>query len=125
MMLRLGVLAAALVFAAAGCGGGHKTETTSTSTRSTATLAPDTSARGMNGTTTGGAVSTGARQPQGFDTEAAAQGHCPSDPVVWLNTKTNVYHAKGSMYYGHTKAGAYMCRREADADGDRASKNGS
>jgi hypothetical protein len=28
------------------------------------------------------------------------------------------------LYYGHTKQGAYVCRKEADASGDRDSKNG-
>lgn len=30
-----------------------------------------------------------------FQTEAAAQAHCPSDTVVWLNTKTGIWHEKG------------------------------
>ena len=56
--------------------------------------------------------------------EAAAQGHCVGDQVVWLNTKSKVYHEKGTLYYGHTKQGAYVCRKEADAAGDHDSKNG-
>lgn len=133
-------LAGALLIAVAGCGG-HKTDTQTTSTTTTnasGTMGPNPagtagtaatpssamSAGGMNGTTTGGAINTGAGQPAGFDTEAAAQGHCPSDVVVWLNTKSHVYHEKGQLYYGHTKAGAYVCKKEADADGDRETKNG-
>ncbi|HEX3463042.1 MAG TPA: hypothetical protein VHS78_03180 [Candidatus Elarobacter sp.] len=123
-------LAGALLLAAAGCGG-HKTDTqTTTSTTATngagsaATPSSAMSASGMNGTTTGGAVNTGARQPPGFDTESGAQAHCPSDVVVWLNTNSRVYHLKGQVYYGHTKAGAYVCKKEADADGDRETQNG-
>ena len=33
---------------------------------------------------------------QTFETESAAQAHCPNDIVVWLNTKTGIWHEKGS-----------------------------
>jgi len=59
-----------------------------------------------------------------FSNETAAQKHCPSDEVVWLNTNTGIYHEKGMRWYGRTKSGAYVCRREADAAGDRDTKNG-
>jgi hypothetical protein len=59
-----------------------------------------------------------------FDTESAAQAHCPSDVVVWLNTPTGIYHEKGMRWYGRTKHGAYVCRKEADAAGDRDTRNG-
>jgi hypothetical protein len=59
-----------------------------------------------------------------FDTEAAAQRHCPSDVIVWLNTKTGIFHEKGMRWYGRTREGAYVCRREALADGDRDTRNG-
>jgi hypothetical protein len=59
-----------------------------------------------------------------FDTEAAAQKHCPKDEVVWLNTRTGIYHEKGMRWYGNTKEGAYVCRKEADAAGDRDTRNG-
>ena len=61
---------------------------------------------------------------QQFSTEAAAQAHCPSDTVVWLNTRSGIYHEKGMRWYGNTRQGAYVCRREADADGDRDTRNG-
>jgi hypothetical protein len=59
-----------------------------------------------------------------FDSEAAAQKHCPSDQVVWLNTNSGIYHEKGMRWYGRTKHGAYVCRKEADAAGDRDTRNG-
>jgi len=59
-----------------------------------------------------------------FHTEQAAQRHCPNDTVVWVNTETGIYHLKGERWYGATKQGAYVCRREADAEGDRLTRNG-
>lgn len=58
-----------------------------------------------------------------FATEAAAQVHCPRDLVVWLNLPSGIYHLKGERWYGHTKRGAYVCKREADAAGDRETRN--
>ena len=132
MMRRL--LAVALLAAAAGCGG-HKTDTTTTTTSTAATVGPAAAtaapapAGTMSVTVNGGAGSvgngaTGAGQPPGFPTETAAQAHCASDQVVWLNIKSKVYHEKGTLYYGHTKQGAYVCRKEADAAGDHDAKNG-
>ena len=59
-----------------------------------------------------------------FSTEGAAQAHCPRDVVVWLNIPTHVYHEKGMRWYGRTKNGAYVCRNEAEAAGDRDTRNG-
>lgn len=55
-----------------------------------------------------------------FDTERAAQQHCPSDTVVWLNLSSRVVHAKGARWYGKTQAGAYVCRKELVIKGDKA-----
>jgi hypothetical protein len=62
--------------------------------------------------------------PALFDTEDAAQGHCPRDVVVWLNIPSGIYHYKGERWYGRTKHGAYACEKEAIRAGDRASENG-
>lgn len=59
-----------------------------------------------------------------FQTEQEAQHHCPKDTVVWVNTRSGVYHFKGERWYGATKEGCYECRKEADAEGDRATRNG-
>lgn len=59
-----------------------------------------------------------------FDTAAAAQRHCPRDTVVWLNIPTGIYHYAGERWYGRTRNGAYVCEREAIAEGDRATRNG-
>jgi|ERR1700693_1171262 len=61
---------------------------------------------------------------QYFSTEAAAQAHCPRDVVVWLNIPSGIYHDKGQRWYGRTKHGAYVCKKEADVVGDRETRNG-
>ena len=58
------------------------------------------------------------------NSQQAAQTRCPTDAVVWLNTATGVYHFQGERWYGNTKHGAYVCEKEADAAGDRATENG-
>jgi hypothetical protein len=111
-MLRRLLAISLLVVAAVGCGG-RKTETQTTTT----VVTP-----GAMSVQTG-APTDGTGTPPGYGSETAAHTHCPSDTVVWLNTKTKVYHEKGMLYYGHTKQGAYVCKKEADAAGDRETKN--
>ena len=55
--------------------------------------------------------------------EAQAKAHCPTDTVVWVNTKSHIYHFAGTHDYGATKQGTYMCETEAKAAGDRAAEN--
>jgi hypothetical protein len=59
-----------------------------------------------------------------FNSEQAAQKHCPSDIVVWVNLPTGVFHFKGQRWYGMTKKGAFVCKQEAVKKGDRPSRNG-
>jgi hypothetical protein len=59
-----------------------------------------------------------------FSVEAEAQKHCPADVVVWVNTPTSIYHFKGMRWYGNTNDGAYVCQKEGDKAGYRATKNG-
>jgi hypothetical protein len=59
-----------------------------------------------------------------FETEIAARRHCPKDTAVWLNTNSGIYHEKGMRWYGRTREGAYVCRAEANAAGDRDTRNG-
>ena len=58
-----------------------------------------------------------------FTTERQAWAQCPTDTVVWANTRSNVYHFRGTYNYGNTKAGAYMCEQDSLAEGMRAAKN--
>jgi|PersoiStandDraft_1058852.scaffolds.fasta_scaffold05976_4 hypothetical protein len=59
-----------------------------------------------------------------FPTENQAQQHCQSDVVVWLNLPTHIYHWKGMRWYGNTKNGSYVCKKEADENGNRGTLNG-
>lgn len=49
---------------------------------------------------------------------------CPGDKVVWVNTRSGVYHFQGERYFGSTKQGKFMCERDADRKGDRPTRNG-
>ena len=70
------------------------------------------------------AIVAQASLPPLFNTESAAQAHCPKHVVVWLNIPSGIYHYKGERWYGRTKHGAYACEKEAIKAGDRASLNG-
>jgi hypothetical protein len=59
-----------------------------------------------------------------FSTDEQARQHCPSDVVVWLNLPTHIYHWKGMRWYGNTNNGAYVCKKEADENGNRGTRNG-
>ena len=47
-----------------------------------------------------------------FQSEQAAQQHCPDDVVVWLNLRSGNVHSKGMKWYGKTQGGAYVCEKE-------------
>jgi hypothetical protein len=49
---------------------------------------------------------------------------CPGDKVVWVNTKSGIYHSNGERWFGNTQQGKYMCEHAADAEGDRPTHNG-
>ncbi len=58
-----------------------------------------------------------------FATEQQARYRCPSGTIVWVNTKSRIYHFAGTSNYGNTKHGAYMCEQDAQAAGERAAMN--
>ena len=55
--------------------------------------------------------------------ETQARMSCGSDPVVWVNTDSRIYHFKDTQHFGKTKEGSYMCERDAMAGGSRAARN--
>jgi hypothetical protein len=74
--------------------------------------------------TTAAAPASG--KPEGanqFVAENQARSHCPSELVVWANLDSKIYHFSGYSDYGTTKQGAYMCEKDAEAQGMRAAKN--
>lgn len=95
----------------------------------TSTTVPSTAPPGTNSTLplSGGkptvpmgsasAATTGPTTGAGFTTEADAAKACGASNVVWANTSTRVFHAKGDRYFGNTKHGTYMCMSTAERDG--------
>ncbi len=69
------------------------------------------------------AAATAATGAEQFAAQALAKARCPSDTVVWANLKSKIYHFSGHKDYGNTKDGAYMCEKDATAQGVRAAKN--
>jgi hypothetical protein len=51
-------------------------------------------------------------------------GQCPGDVLVWVNTRTGVFHFPGERWYGNTRQGEFICEKAALAEGDRATRNG-
>jgi hypothetical protein len=49
---------------------------------------------------------------------------CPGDKLVWVNTRSGVYHFQGECYFGSTKRGKFICERDADKECDRPTHNG-
>jgi hypothetical protein len=49
---------------------------------------------------------------------------CPGDKLVWVNTRSHIYHFQGERYFGSTKEGKFICERAADSEGDRPTHNG-
>ena len=58
-----------------------------------------------------------------YASEGAAKSHCRNGTVVWANLDSKIYHFAGSHVYGQTKQGAYMCEKDATAQGMRPAKN--
>ena len=59
-----------------------------------------------------------------FPTRAAAEEHCPSQVVVWVDLETRIFYYRGQDRYGSTKSGAYMCERDVKGGGYRPNRTG-
>jgi hypothetical protein len=57
-----------------------------------------------------------------YDTEAEAKRACADAAVVWVNTRSKVFHAAGTRDYGKTRRGFYMCQANAERLGFRSVK---
>jgi hypothetical protein len=90
------------------------------------TAAPPPATQPPQQRSTMGAAPPAATAPTGanqYATEGQAKFRCVGGTVVWANLDSKIYHFSGNKTYGQTKAGAYMCERDAMAQGMRAAKN--
>ncbi len=68
------------------------------------------------------AGSTRAAEAALFQFEQQAKQHCPGDTIVWLSRASGTYSFAGERWYGSTKNGAFVCRREGDLAGYRPNR---
>jgi len=59
---------------------------------------------------------------QRFNSEDAAQVHCPLDKVVWLEPKAHLYYYRSSKHYANSGTGGFVCRGDAIKAGAKAGK---
>lgn len=57
---------------------------------------------------------------QSFNSEDAAQVHCPLDKVVWLEPKAHLYYYRSSKHYANSGTGGFVCRGDAIKAGNKA-----
>lgn len=57
-----------------------------------------------------------------FQFEQQAQQHCPDDVIVWAIVHLGVYNSSAERWYGQTNDGSFVCRKDAEAAGYRASR---
>ena len=67
------------------------------------------------------------KQPQprvegSFSSEAEARKACAEGAVVWVNSRSKIFHAGGTRDYGKTRQGFYMCQAQAERSGFRPVK---
>ena len=87
-----------------------------------ALVVPLVSACGQKASTRTTAVTPAPVQSGPLLAGSASQLHCGSQPPVWANSHSMIYHVQGDPYYGHTKSGGYICERDAVRAGYRISK---
>jgi len=73
-------------------------------------------------TKTASTKKTATPDPKRFSTEALATAACPTDTVVWANTRSKIFHLQGTSTFGKGKNGAFMCQTDAKAEGFKPTK---
>ena len=115
MNLKLVSLATALVLATVSLApASFAAAATATVTTTTSTMAAKPAAKVV--------AKVATPDPKRFSTEAAAQATCATDTIVWANTKSKIFHLKGTSTYGKGKNGVYMCQADATTEGFKATK---
>ena len=46
-----------------------------------------------------------------------------SDPTVWVNTRSHIFHLKGDRWFGRTRDGEYRAEQAAISEGDREARS--
>lgn len=62
--------------------------------------------------------------PSASQYSGPAPSTSPSAGMVWVDTKSGIFHEPGSRWYGRTAKGEYMSEAEAVAKGYRPSRSG-
>ena len=57
-----------------------------------------------------------------YDSEDAAQTHCPYDVVVWLNPRARHWYTRKSRHYANDRYGGFVCKEEAVKAGYKKGK---
>jgi hypothetical protein len=57
---------------------------------------------------------------QSFNSEDAAQVHCPLDKVVWLEPHQHLFYYRSSRHYANSGTGGFVCRGDALKSGAKA-----
>ena len=87
--------------------------------------AQSSSSQGSSGQASPSQSSAGKSARAPADANAVTPGiSCPGDAVVWVNLRSKGYHVQGDKFFGHTKRGKFMCKKDADAAGDHEIKAG-
>jgi DNA uptake protein ComE-like DNA-binding protein len=84
--------------------------------------APAAAAKTAPATPAKTAAATPSTSAAGGSTVAAREP--PVKGMVWVNTKTKVFHREGDRWYGKTKEGQFMTEADALKAGYREAKNG-
>ncbi len=75
-----------------------------------------------------GAATTGAAGPptaagaRQFASAAEARSRCGTEAIVWASMRSKIYYPNGHRHGRSARRGAYMCEKDAQAEGLHAAK---